>query len=97
MLHNYYEKIVSRIYLKGGEKQSWEDYISRKSILKRIDQLLKVYKQTKNCSKFCDKERKFFNEIKVSYVTDKKLFWKTSKPFFSDMRNYGASIKLAEK
>ena len=46
---------------------------------------------------FIRKKEKFFNGLNPSFVTDKKLFWKTVKPFYSDQGNYGANIKLIEE
>ena len=73
--------------------------LSRKKVFKKkTDQSLRAYKEQKNyCSRLYKKERKkFFNGLNPSFVTDNKLFWKTVKPFFSDMGTYGADIKLVE-
>ena len=59
----------------------------------------KAYKKQKNIySRLYKKVRKrFFNDLNQSFVTDNKLFWKTTKPFFSNKRNYKLQIKLVEE
>ena len=49
------------------------------------------------CSRPSKKERKnFCKNPNPSFVTDNKLFWETSKPFFSNQNNQCTNIKLAE-
>ena len=47
---------------------------------------MKKYKEQKNyCSRLYKKERKtFFNNLKVSNITDNKIFWKNIQPIFSE-------------
>ena len=43
------------------------------------------------------KERKnFLNSLNLSFVKDKKRFWNTVKPFFSDKGDRGSNIQLVE-
>ena len=63
----------------------------RKSILGKKN---KAYKERKNYCSRLYKKKKFFNGLNPSFVTNNKRFWKSVKPFFSDMGNYGANIKL---
>ena len=58
----------------------------------KSEKSFKAYKKQKNfCSRLYKKERKrFFNSLHPSFVTNNKLFWKTIKPFYSDMGNYGS-------
>ena len=76
--------------------------LQKKYFKKRTDQPLRAYKKQKNyCSRLYKKERKrFFNGLNISFVLDKKLFWKMVKPFFSDRRNCGVlqnDSEIAEK
>ena len=79
--------IIRRSHLK-------KDYYKNKS-----EKNFKAYKKQKNfCSRLYKKERKrFFNNLNPSFVTDNKLFWKTTKPFFSNKGNCGSQIKLVGK
>ena len=82
------------------EKQLSEGPTLRKTTTKtNRKKNFKAYKKQKNfCSRLYKKERKrFFNNLNPSFVTDNKLFWKTIKPFFSNMGNYRSRIKLVEK
>ena len=47
---------------------------------------LKKYRKQKNyCSRLYIKERKtFFNNLKISNITDNKTFWKNIQPIFSE-------------
>ena len=65
----------------------------------KSEKSFKAYKKQKNfCSRLYKKERKqFFNNLNPSFVNDNKLFWKTTKPFFSRKGNYGSQIKPVEK
>ena len=70
----------------------------RKAIMRRSYLEKKYFKKKHYCCRLYKKERKmFFNGLNPSFVTDKKLFWKTVKPFYSDKGNYGANIKLIEE
>ena len=79
--------------------------IMRRSHLEKVyyknksEKSFKAYKKQKNfCSRLYKNERKrFFKNLHPPFVTDKKLFWKTIKPFFSNKGNYGSQIKLVEK
>ena len=46
----------------------------------------KAYGKQKNlCSKLYKKERKkYYSNLDIKNITDKKKFWKTMKPFFSE-------------
>ena len=81
----------------------------RKAIMKRsqleniysktlTEKPLKAYKKQKNyVSRLYKKERKmFFNSLNSSVISDNRKFWKTVKPLFSNKRNYGNKIKVAE-
>ena len=72
----------------------------RKSILEKKQQisLLEPTKSRKIIAvDFIRKKKKFFIGLNPSFVTTNKLFWKTVKPFFSDMGIYGANIKLVKE
>ena len=64
-----------------------------------MEKNFKVYKKQKTiCSGLYEKEKKrFFNNLNPSFVTDDKLFWKTTEPLFSNKKNYGSEIDLIEK
>ena len=52
----------------------------------RTPESLKKYKEQKNyCSRLYKKERQtFFNNLKLSNITDNKTFWKNIQPIFSE-------------
>ena len=65
---------------------------NRKKALRHIRNKKNFY------SRLYKKERKrFFNNLNPFFVTDNKLFWKTTKPFFSNKGNYRSQVKLVEK
>ena len=41
-------------------------------------------------------EKKLFNKLNTSFVTDNKLFWKTIKTLFSNKGSHRGNIKLVE-
>ena len=57
---------------------------------------MKKYRQQKNyCSLLYKKERKtFFNNLKVSNITNNKAFWKNIQPIFSENRKVANKITL---
>ena len=57
-------------------------YLKKKYLKKAKSIARRIQKIKNHCSKLYEKERNFFNRLKVSFVTDNNLFWKTSKPFF---------------
>ena len=86
---------VSNALRKAIMKRSYAENLYFKN---RIENSLKTYKRQKNyCRRLYKKERKeFFNNLNPSFVKDKKIFWKTIKPFFSDKGNLRSQIKLIE-
>ena len=62
----------------------------------RTPKSLKKYRKQKNyCSRLYKKERKtFFNNLKVSNITDNKTFWKNIQPIFSENRKVANKITL---
>ena len=79
----------------------------RKAIMRRSNLLKKYFKtrtpeslkkyrkQKNNCSCLYKKERKiFFNNLKVSNITDNKTFWKNIQAIFSENRNVANKITL---
>ena len=57
---------------------------------------MKKYRKRKNyCSLLYKKERKtFFNNLKVSNITNNKAFWKNIQPIFSENRKVANKITL---
>ena len=79
------------------ERQLREDQICKPNILKLGHQNHR--KNTENrknyCSRLYKKERKtFFNNLKVSNVTDNKTFWKNIQPIFPENRKVASKIRL---
>ena len=62
----------------------------------RTPESSKKYRKQKNyCSRLYKKERKtFFNNLKVSNVTDNKTFWKNIQPIFPENRKVASKIRL---
>ena len=62
----------------------------------RSPESLEKYRKQKNSySRLYKKERKtFFNNLKVSNITDNKTFWKNSQPIFSENRKITNKIAL---
>ena len=53
------------------------------------------YKNHKSfCSKLCKKRKKFYSQLDIKNSTDNKLFWKTMKPFSSEICTYASKIYL---
>ena len=64
----------------------------------KTEESLRAYKQQKNfCSRLYKKERKkYYTNLDLKKITDYKLFWRTTKPFFSDKCVVGNNIVLIE-
>ena len=62
----------------------------------RTPESLKKYRKQKNyCSRSYKKEHKtFFNNLKVSNITDNKTFWKNIQPIFSENRKVANKLHL---
>ena len=62
----------------------------------RTPESLKKYRKQKNyCSRLYKRERKtFFNNLKVSNITDNKIFWKNIQPIFPENRKVANKITL---
>ena len=76
------------MYLKLCEKQLSKDRFLKNYILKtRTENSCKTYKRQKSYqSRLYKKDRKeLFNNLKPSFVQD-KIFWKTIKPFFFQIK-----------
>ena len=43
------------------------------------------------------KQKKFFDNLNISVVSDNTIFWKVIKPFFTNKSTFGRNIKLIEK
>ena len=43
------------------------------------------------------KEKKFFDNLNISVVSDKKTLWKVIEPFLTNKGSFGRNIKLIEK
>ena len=58
---------------------------------------IKFKKQRNFCVNLLKREKKkYYNDLSVENITDKKNFWKIMKPFFSDKNNTTKKITLVE-
>ena len=60
-------------------------------LLKKLQKTKKLLQQTLQ-----KREKKLFNKLNTSFVSDNKLFWKIIEPFFSNNGSHRGNIKLAE-
>ena len=59
----------------------------------------RTFKRHKNfvCKLYKKERKKFYANLDVSFVNDKRKFWKNVKPFFSEKGSSGKKITLVEK
>ena len=76
----------------------------RKAIMKKYilrNKLVNPLKPTRSIkiipASFIKKEKKFFDNLYTSIVSDNKTLWKVIKPFFTNKGSFGRNIKLIEK
>ena len=63
-----------------------------------IDRKAYAYNKQRNlCVTLIRDEKKNFNKINTTTITDSKTFWKTLKPFFTDKIKTKSKITLIEK
>ena len=63
-----------------------------------IDRKAYAYNKQRNlCVTLIRDEKKNFNNINTTTITDSKTFWKTLKPFFTDKIKTKSKITLIEK
>ena len=64
----------------------------------RTTETKSLYRKKQNyCSTFYKKEKeKYYAKLYLKNITDNKLFWKTIKPFLSDIGFKGSKITLVD-
>ena len=77
------------VYFQTFEKSNHEEIPTRKSIFQKTQRaLLKKLQKTKKLFQQTLQKRKekLFNKLNTSFVFDNKLFCKSLKPFFSNIK-----------
>ena len=74
-------------------------YLENLHFKKRTDHSLRNYKKQKKLLQqiLQKRERKLFNRLNTSFVSDNKLFCETVKPFFFNRGSHRGNIKLIER
>ena len=103
-IHAPYKKKVVRANQKPYVTKQLRKAIMRRSYLQhqfykyRTEELGHVFKKQKNyCNRLYKRERKkFYSNLNLNDITDCKIFWKTTKPLFSNKGGCKDNIVLID-